>query len=130
MALLGDVALMKLMWSCWRNGAAVGIGFEVSDAQVRPSVAFISAACKSRCRTLHSSITMSDPFLHSSCQDNNSLIDIPLYTYIYDYFKLIGTKSSIVTKKLSLKWGQGRILADRDTRDSISASKLQHCHPL
>ena len=49
-ALLGDVAL-EWVWPCRLKSVIVGMGFELSDAQAKPSMAFTSAACRSRCRT-------------------------------------------------------------------------------
>jgi hypothetical protein len=34
---LGGLALLKEVWPCWKKYAILGVGFEVLEAQVRPS---------------------------------------------------------------------------------------------
>ena len=98
MTLLGDVALLQLMLPCWRNCAAVSLGSVVSDAQVRPNMAFISAAYNQEVELSISPAPCLPSCLHASYQNNNFLIDNPvLYIHVYDDFKLIGTKSCVVT---------------------------------
>jgi hypothetical protein len=43
-----------ISWPYWMKCVTVGMGFEVSDAQARCGVTFLSAACGSRCRIFSS----------------------------------------------------------------------------
>ena len=58
------------VWPCWKKYVTVEAGFEVSDVQARPSVAFTSAVCRLSCGTLRPCLPAC---WHIFCHDNNGL---------------------------------------------------------
>ena len=59
MALLGGVALLEKVWLCWRKCVTAGQTLRPYMLKLGPIVQSPSAVCRSRCKTLSSSSTMS-----------------------------------------------------------------------